>query len=141
MIYKATANGDNNFHCFCDNKGPTAVLIKANNAIFGGYSKCDWEGSSSKFCKDNTSFLFSITNKKKYLIQNSIYATYNVNQTYIMGYGYPDGIILYTDFLTTTSNQFTVGKCYDINEIGLANGKKSSIVQECEVFTLYYPQK
>ena len=33
------------FHRHCDNKGPTVVLIKANNCIFGGYTDKNWEGT------------------------------------------------------------------------------------------------
>ena len=32
------------FHKHCDNKGPTVVLVKANDCIFGGYTDQNWEG-------------------------------------------------------------------------------------------------
>ena len=32
------------FHRHCDNKGPTVVLVKANNCIFGGYTDQNWRG-------------------------------------------------------------------------------------------------
>ena len=137
MIYKATTMGDINFHQYCDNKGPTVVLIQANNSIFGGYSKCEWDSTRSKFCDDKTSFLFDLTKKEQYKINTSIYAIYNVSVTYILGYGYPDGIILFDKFLTKTNNKGIIGSCYGkSSEIGLAGGKKEFRVQELEVFTL-----
>lgn len=139
QIYKATTHGDVNFHKYCDNKGPTVVLIKANDYVFGGYSKLNWDGVKSKFNTDTTSFLFSLTKKEKYPIKTSIYAIYNVSKTYILGYGYPDGIILFENFLTKSTNTGLIGACYGYSnkETPLAGNKKEFKVQELEVYTLY----
>ena len=139
LIFKATTLGDKNFHKYCDNKGPTVVLIKANDHVFGGYSVVNWDSSNSKFNTDNTAFLFSATDQQKYSIKSSssIYAVYNVNETYILGYGYPDGITLYTNFLSNSNNKGTVGQCYGVSkEFGIASGQNEFKVQELEVFTL-----
>ena len=39
LCYRASRDGwdAQDFHRHCDNKGPTVVLVKANNYIFGGY--------------------------------------------------------------------------------------------------------
>ena len=46
LCYRASRDGwsAQDFHSHCDNKGPTVVLVKANDCIFGGYTDQDWEG-------------------------------------------------------------------------------------------------
>ena len=48
LCYRASRDGwsGQDFHQHCDNKGPTVVLIKANNCIFGGYTDKNWGGMS-----------------------------------------------------------------------------------------------
>ena len=45
LIYRASLNGwaASNFHSFCDRKGPTVVVVKSGNYIFGGYTEQLWE--------------------------------------------------------------------------------------------------
>ena len=47
LCYRASRDGwsAQDFHRHCDNKGPTVVLIKANNCIFGGYTDKNWGGT------------------------------------------------------------------------------------------------
>ena len=46
LCYRASRDGwsAQDFHKHCDNKGPTVVLVKANDCIFGGYTDQNWEG-------------------------------------------------------------------------------------------------
>ena len=46
LCYRASRDGwgAQDFHRFCDNKGPTVVLIKVNNYIFGGFTDQNWGG-------------------------------------------------------------------------------------------------
>ena len=46
LCYRASRDGwrARDFHRLCDNKGPTVVLIKVNNYIFGGYTDQNWAG-------------------------------------------------------------------------------------------------
>ncbi|KAK3749974.1 hypothetical protein QZH41_008463, partial [Actinostola sp. cb2023] len=46
LLYRASVNGwsSANFHACCDNKGPTLVVIKSGNYIFGGYTTQSWDG-------------------------------------------------------------------------------------------------
>jgi hypothetical protein len=46
LCYRASRDGwaGQDFHRHCDNKGPTVVLIKVNNYIFGGYNDQNWAG-------------------------------------------------------------------------------------------------
>ena len=46
LCYRASRDGwkGTDFHKHCDHKGPTVVLIRANDCIFGGYTDKDWGG-------------------------------------------------------------------------------------------------
>ena len=45
LLYRASTDGHTpaDFHHCCDNKGPTLVLIKSGEYIFGGYTAKSWE--------------------------------------------------------------------------------------------------
>ena len=49
LCYRASRDGwsAQDFHKHCDNKGPTVVLVKANDCIFGGYTDQHWESSGT----------------------------------------------------------------------------------------------
>ncbi|XP_028408907.1 uncharacterized protein LOC114531501 [Dendronephthya gigantea] len=63
QIYSSSVNGYDSsyFHQDCDNKGPTVIIAKAGNNIFGGYAEVSWNSSSS-FVKDENAFLFTLAN-------------------------------------------------------------------------------
>ncbi|XP_028396171.1 E3 ubiquitin-protein ligase TRIM33-like [Dendronephthya gigantea] len=68
LCYRASRDGWNaqNFHSQCNNRGPTVVLVKANNCIFGGYTDQPWhyDGYSGNYYRySNCSFMFSLRNK------------------------------------------------------------------------------
>ena len=46
LCYRASENGwaASTFHSFCDNKGPTVVLVKSGSYVFGGYANEQWGG-------------------------------------------------------------------------------------------------
>ena len=48
LCYRASRDGwdTQDFHGHCDNKGPTVVLVKANDCIFGGYTDKHWDSST-----------------------------------------------------------------------------------------------
>ena len=48
LCYRASVQGwaSSIFHTFCDNKGPTVVLIKSGPYIFGGYAASHWGGGN-----------------------------------------------------------------------------------------------
>ena len=54
LIYRASRNGwaASNFHSCCDNKGPTVIVVKSGNYIFGGYTEENWQGMSCSFHKN-----------------------------------------------------------------------------------------
>ena len=50
LLFRASTDGNTpaDFHRCCDNKGPTLVLIKSGEYIFGGYTSKSW-GSGKQF--------------------------------------------------------------------------------------------
>lgn len=49
LLYRASTDGKTHaaFHRCCDNEGPTLVLIKSEENIFGGYTSKSWESPGS----------------------------------------------------------------------------------------------
>ena len=45
LLYRAAINGGTakDFHRCCDKKGPSLVVVKSNNYIFGGYTSKSWD--------------------------------------------------------------------------------------------------
>ena len=70
MIFKMTENGTDgkSFHKYCDNKGPTLILIKTTkNNIFGGFTPLNWENNGKiKLDESNQTFIFSLDLNKKF---------------------------------------------------------------------------
>ena len=67
-----SGNNSEDFHKYCDNKGPTLTLIKTTeNKIFGGFTPLDWK-SNGKAINDlsNQTFIFSLNLKKKFNMIN-----------------------------------------------------------------------
>ena len=72
LLYRLTRDGNSFkiFHEKCDNQGPTLILIKGKDGrVFGGYTPLSWDSTSRKKC-DLDSFLFSLTDNKKYPKKN-----------------------------------------------------------------------
>jgi len=140
LIYRASRDGDRTFHEFCDNKGPTLSIIRSeNDQIFGGFSKNSWNCSGDFGDDDNDAFLYSLSTQTIYKCKVPMYATYNVNETYIMSYGYPDGIILFTDFLKSNSNTaYVEGNSFGSDDncktrINLSGTEKFKVL-DCEFY-------
>ena len=76
-------NGSNSddFHKYCDNKGPTLTLIKTKkNQIFGGFTPLNWNKGNGDEIEDpsNQTFIFSLDLSKKFdMINNKKYAIRN----------------------------------------------------------------
>ena len=73
LLYRLTRDGDlyQTFHNNCDNKGPTLTLINDDSGLkTGGYTPLSWD-SNSKWKRDNNTFIFNITNKKKFIKPNN----------------------------------------------------------------------
>ena len=65
-------NSSNDFHKYCDYKGPTLVIAETSkNKKFGGFTPLDWcikkkVEERGIFDKSNQTFIFSLNLKKKY---------------------------------------------------------------------------
>ena len=48
LMYQTSVNGKtpDDFHRCCDNKGPTLVVVKSDQYIFGGYTSQSWESGN-----------------------------------------------------------------------------------------------
>ena len=70
LLYSPTLkeNTWQDFHKYCDNKGPTIVLCEESikGRRFGGYTSVSWDLSGNGY-RDMNSFLFSLDNNKKYI--------------------------------------------------------------------------
>ena len=71
LIFTMSKNGSNSddFHKYCDNKGPTLTLIKTKkNQIFGGFTPLNWNKGQGETTKDpsNQTFIFSLDLFKKF---------------------------------------------------------------------------
>ena len=70
LLFTMSENGSNSndFHKYCDNKGPTLTLIKTTkNKLFGGFTPLNWENNGN--CpkdESNQTFIFSLNLMKKY---------------------------------------------------------------------------
>ena len=49
LCYRASRDGwrAQDFHSHSDNKGPTVVLVKANDCVFGGYTYQNWDSGNN----------------------------------------------------------------------------------------------
>ena len=68
LLYRLSRDGSSyqTFHQNCDDKGPTLTLIKDENDMkTGGYTPLSWD-SKTEWKKDNDTFIFNLTNKKKF---------------------------------------------------------------------------
>ena len=71
LIFTMSKNGNkcDDFHRYCDNKGPTLTLIKTTkNQIFGGFTPLNWNKDKREAVKDpsNQTFIFSLDLFKKF---------------------------------------------------------------------------
>ncbi|XP_022783196.1 uncharacterized protein LOC111323997 [Stylophora pistillata] len=63
LLYRASVDGKTpaDFHRCCDKKGPTLVVIRGEEHIFGGYTSKSWTSASPmRAIEDSESFLFTL---------------------------------------------------------------------------------
>ena len=79
-----------NFHYYCDKKGPTVTIIKGKNGhIFGGYVTVPFSSDGLSH-HDDKAFLFSLTNKKKFHIKIKEEAVCHYYKSWGPYFGYKD---------------------------------------------------
>ena len=83
MLFRKTRDGSTpkDFHKKCDNKGITIIFIETVKGFkFGEYTELEWDKKSG-YKEDNSTFIFSFDNKKKYTRINN-YNEPSINCTY-----------------------------------------------------------
>ena len=133
------ANIDNNFYKNfydnCENKYPTIIFIKTTDNIrFGGFTNEIWPLDGE--VGDETSFLFSLTKKKKYAIINPEKALGVSNNSFI-SFGCGNDLYLYSNLKSQGGGTFQTN--YDMpEEFELNCGKNTFEVSNCEVYQIEY---
>ena len=141
LLYRATRDGDSasKFHELCDGKGPTIIFVKNEDDFrYGGFTSKKWK-SSGEYESDPSSFLFSLTNKEKYLLKNendtnAIYHDKNCGPAFgsdECDFFIPNNCFSKKNF-TCYSNSFQ----FDNNK--MYNGKKSFYVRDYEVYLVIF---
>ena len=97
------------FHQICNNKGPTVIIARASNYVFGGYAEVSWNSANS-FVKDENAFLFTLANptgaRPTKLPQKDDNGGIWCNGSYGPAFGTPSGNCIC--FMTANGN-YTVG--------------------------------
>ena len=69
LLFRKSRDGSNgkDFHRFCDNKGPTLVLVETEKGYkFGGYTPINWESPTYEDKTDDLTFIFSLNSLTKF---------------------------------------------------------------------------
>ena len=139
LLFRKSKDGDKpkDFHNKCDNKGITIIFIETTKGYkFGAYTELNWK-SGGLTQKDNSTFLFSFDNKKKYeaKINNGSIGSNDCNDLWY-GSNFPE---IYFD---KTLNK---GRTYDHNSFStflikktLTKGEEYWDVKEIDVFKIIY---
>ena len=142
LIFKMSENGSKaeDFHKYCDDKGPTLTLIKTTkDKIFGGFTPLNWKikGESPRD-KSNQTFIFSINLMKKFdMISPDKLAIRYSNS---VNYGDSD---IYLSSNLKNGNSYANSGCNFLsnNKLELTGGKGESEnfeAAEFEVFKVIY---
>ena len=144
LIFTMSKNGNDSddFHKYCDNKGPTLILIKTKkNQIFGGFTSLNWN-KEYEGVKDpsNQTFIFSLDlfkkfdmiNKEKQAIQNhSLYGPNFGNADIYLKKNMKDGVCFANENCNYLSNN-------NIELIGEKGKRISFQTEELEVYKVIY---
>ena len=141
LLYRASRDGDSasKFHELCDGKGPTIIFVKNEDDFrYGGFTSKKWK-SSYEYESDPSSFLFSLTNKEKYLLknQNDENAIYHYENN---GPAFGSGAVdLYIPNKCFSNKDF---KCYSqsfkFDNNKMYNGKISFLIKDYEVYLVKF---
>jgi len=139
LIFRGSRDGHtaSAFHKHCDNKGPTVILFKSKEGkIFGGFMDKDWR-SSGNYLNTKRSFLFSITEKAKYEMNDpTTYAQYGGYDYSTYGPTFGGGHDLYIASDWTSSSNYCSRHSYDIPDSTTLTGGYNFRIEELEVFSL-----
>ena len=143
LLYRLSRDGNSYdiFHKYCDNKGPTLTLIQAVEGFkTGGFTLLNWD-SNSQWKKDKDTFIFSLTENKKFVQNNSnrgsIYCL-NSYGPWFDDFGFEDDRKNEKKFMKQC--KFQTGNAFlNANEIIPNDGKdKYFDVKEVEVYKIIF---
>ena len=136
LLLDSKIDGDLNstFYEKCKNKSPTMVFVKTTeNLRFGGFTSVSWPKSG--FIWDDSSFLFSLDKRKKYIIKQKDKAIYYSGYSFCFG----SKCDLYIRDQCTKGANIVGNGSYDVpSECELNNGKKNFFVSNYEVYHIEY---
>lgn len=119
-----------NFFEKCENKSPTMIFIKTTeNKRFGGYTNEIWPREGAK--KDEGSFIFSLTQRKKYTIKDSENAIGVLKDNWI-SFGNGNDLYLYNCLKSKGGGCHSY--CYNLNGNDLNGEEKNFHLLNCEVY-------
>ena len=153
MYFKATVDGDINFHDKTDKWDGYLLIIKDENEnIFGGYTSKNFRGNLAldigygAYKNDNMSFLFNLDKDEIYPVvkSNSDYHIYaDIEEGPIFGELLNSDLNIKSRFLSVKSfsnfpkNFNLKGDMNDgENKLRLTNGQKSFLIKELECFRI-----
>ena len=153
MYFKATVDGDTNFHDKTDKWDGYLLIIKDENEnIFGGYTSKNFRGNLAldigygAYKNDNMSFLFNLDKDEIYPVvkSNSDYHIYaDIEEGPIFGELLNSDLNIKSRFLSVKSfsnfpkNYNFKGDMNDSeNKLRLTNGQKSFLIKELECFRI-----
>ena len=123
------------FHRYCDNKGPTLVLVETTKGYkFGGYTPLEWESPSDTiYKKDGITFLFSINQLKLFAKKNDGTSIF-VDKKYGPGFG--SGCDILIGYPEANKGEGTNSNYLTNHD--LTNGEKTFDLKEFEVFKVEF---
>ncbi len=150
LLYRVSkdVSSPQNFHKFCDNKGPTLLIIKTiDGYVFGGYNPISWI-SEYMYNETENAFLFSFTDGKyRKPLKCPIYKTmkrYAIKQNeydYSPGFGETDNADLFIAFknlknsYSRLDNVYKCPKGYKPDEF-LAGKANDWRIEDVEVYAI-----
>ena len=145
-IFTMSVNGSSSedFHNYCDNKGPTLTLVKTTkNKIFGGFTPLNWQKTVdyvSVLDKNDETFIFSLNLMKKYDIIDKKRLAIQCNEIYGPCFGARDFSIEANMKLGVThANSFA--NFLSDNNLELTGGKgefENFDIEDFETFKVIY---
>ena len=140
LIFKMSENGSNgsDFHKYCDNKGPTLILIKTNNnRIFGGFTPLNWISQSITLNDEsNQTFIFSLNLMKKFDLINKSKAAIICDPNSGPNFGNTD-FTLKESLKNGQSYADSSSNFLSNNNLELTGGNGSNELFETEEFEVY----
>jgi hypothetical protein len=140
LLYKVSRDGDRTSIFFqkVSGKTPTLLIVKTTGGYkFGGFTSREWI-MNNNYYSDNSAFIFSINNRKKYEIKsgNSSNAIYGCSGYIAFGGGHD--FIIYDD-CTRKNNPSNFGHTYNnASNNELMGGSNSFTVKEFEVYHVIF---